>query len=134
MAAATLRDFVKSAPPAEFRAEAKYYRDGDFVAVFVKDAQHYAQRIDEVLTIYREEGTDELVGCKIKSVTFLIKRFGDFAVEVEEFAESGKGVRMALFFMTAATLAESSRRRHYVEAAQKLKDKYFDLSEVKSAA
>ena len=102
------------------------------MSAFKKDCQHYAQRIDEVLTIYREEGTDELIGCKIKSVSCLIRRFGDFAVSILDLADSGKRVHMALFFLTAATLADLSRRKHYVEVAQTLKDSYLDLNEVNS--
>jgi hypothetical protein len=56
-----------------------YNRTGDCVQFYFSQDESYAQRVDGILTVYRSlRDENEIVGCKIKGVLSLIKRFGDF--------------------------------------------------------
>lgn len=64
-----LTEFLKGRSQKEFRVAPFYSKEGDFLTVFFRDADHYAERIDDRLTVYYSMEKDDLVGCKIKWVT-----------------------------------------------------------------
>lgn len=72
----------------EFRATATYDPDGDCIEFLIKPDNFYAHRIDELVTVYYSEETNELVGSFIKSVGAfcrkLIQQSPWFAIVVEE--------------------------------------------------
>ena len=41
---------------------------GDFVSYYIRDVDCFAESVDETLTLYRDDSTGEVVGCKIKGV------------------------------------------------------------------
>jgi len=90
MSSEEFAELVLSTPsPREpFRPTATYDPDGDCIEYLIKPDNFYAHRVDELLTIYRSEETDELVGSFIKSVRSfwkkLIQTSPAFAVIVEE--------------------------------------------------
>ena len=76
-----------ASPERPFVPKAIYDADGDFIEFVVKTDDFYAERIDDLLTVYRSEETDELVGSYIKSVSSfckaIVKQSPLFAVIVE---------------------------------------------------
>ena len=58
------------AQPAEnFRPTATYDPDGDCIEFLAKPDSFYAERIDDLVTVYYSQETDEVVGSLIKSVS-----------------------------------------------------------------
>lgn len=115
--AENLREYLEAHRPRGFTSEPQYFGDGDFVTYFVKNDLHYAQRIDSLLTVYLSEETDELVGCKIKGVRRIVGEIGDFGVLVRDQVNR---ITLGLLVLTAATLAELSKRVRYAEVARHL--------------
>jgi hypothetical protein len=68
----TLNDFLRNVEPEGFRPVPYYSPEADALTWFVRDRDHYAQRIDETLTVYLDMETDEPVGWKIKGVRRLL--------------------------------------------------------------
>ena len=77
-----------ASPERPFQPNATYDPDGDCIEFIIKPENFYAHRVDDLLTVYRSEKTDELVGSFIKSVKSfcrkLIQQSPAFAVVVEE--------------------------------------------------
>jgi hypothetical protein len=74
MTVTTNSDFAKRmmllAQPAEnFRPTATYDPDGDCIEFLAKPDSFYAERIDDLVTVYYSQETDEVVGSLIKSVS-----------------------------------------------------------------
>lgn len=70
-----------------FKPEAYYDSDGDCIEYIVKPDDFYAERVDDLLTVYNSEKTQEVIGCLIKSVSVLckrlVKKLPGFAFEIE---------------------------------------------------
>jgi len=68
----------------EFSAKPVYSADGDFISLFMRDCDCYAERVDDTLTIYKDDDTNELVGCKIKGVQSLLKKMDATGIMVQD--------------------------------------------------
>lgn len=53
----------------QFRPAATYDPDGDCIEFLVKPDTFYAERVDDLVTAYYSQETDELIGSLIKGVT-----------------------------------------------------------------
>lgn len=60
---------------AKFRPQAVYDRDGDCIEFLVSNESFYAERIDTLVTVYRSQRTDEIVGSLIKGVSKILRKF-----------------------------------------------------------
>ena len=76
------------------KAVAYYDQDGDCIEFLYRPRNFYAQRIDDLLTVYYDNTTDEIVGSLVKGVSQFIKKHPRFAILVD----SGK-VRLAYLFI-----------------------------------
>lgn len=127
----TLEQFMAKSPQPSFEAKPQYFADGDYVSYFVDDELYYAQRLDEHVTVYVSEKTGQMIGCKIKSVSHLLKNLGDFSVSITDHDHE---ISLGLLFLTAATLADLSKRERYMEIARKLGKAPLDRSTLPQAA
>ena len=77
---------AKAAEP--FRPSAVYDPDGDCIEFLVKPDPFYAERIDELVTVYYSQETGEIVGSLIKGVSRLcreiLQRMPGFCIEVQD--------------------------------------------------
>jgi len=62
---------VKDAPA--FRPTATYDRDGDCIEFIARPDSFYAERIEDLVTVYYSHETDEIVGSLIKGVSRFCK-------------------------------------------------------------
>lgn len=67
-----LRKLIDEHVQKEFRPASVYHREGDFLTLYVADTDCYSERVDDTLTIFREDDTDNIVGVKIKGVKRLL--------------------------------------------------------------
>lgn len=79
-------EIVEKAEP--FKPEAYYDPDGNCIEFIVKPDDFYAERVDDLLTVYYSEETKEIIGCLIKGVSAFCKRLVEklpgFAFEIED--------------------------------------------------
>src|SRR3954454_15638511 len=75
-----LKEFIRSTELKEFASTPVYSKDGDFLAFFLEDADHYAHRVDHLLTVYLDMASGKLVGFKIKGVRRMIRALGKFNI------------------------------------------------------
>lgn len=114
--APTLTEYLRAHQPGGFRAVPHYFPSGDYLTYFVADERCHAKRIDDVMTVYLADGTDRLVGCKVKGVSHILKTAGTFGVRVD-----GDGIRLGFFFFAGAA-ADSIEREPTVRWYEKLKE------------
>lgn len=125
--ATTLKDYLRSHEPGEFRAAPHYFPTGDYLTYFVSDERSYAKRLDDVVTVYLAMGSDRLVGCKVKGVRHILKTAGAFGVGVD-----GEGIRLGFFFFAGAAPDRTGRESvmKWYELLKELADVTVDRKEL----
>lgn len=68
---------------APFQARPRYSAAGDCLFFYFHEDESWADRVDEILTVYRSFETKRVVGFKLKNVSLLKERLGAFLVEFE---------------------------------------------------
>src|SRR5206468_6717266 len=81
---AKLTEYLQGKRPKRFQPRAHYVPEGDTLICYFKDDESHAERVDELLTVYRSMQTGEMVGCQIKSVRFILRKLGGFGVQVKD--------------------------------------------------
>lgn len=70
----------------QFQPTATYDRDGDCIEFLAKPDPFYAERIDDLVTVYYSQVTDELIGSLLKGVSKfcddMAKQFPGFSIEI----------------------------------------------------
>jgi len=77
------------AKPAEpFRPTVTYDPDGDSIEFLAKPDSFYAQRVDDLVTVYYSQETDEVIGSFIKGVSkfckLLLEKMPGFRIEIRD--------------------------------------------------
>ena len=126
----TLTEYLKVNKPGAFRAVPHYVRSGDYLTYFLSDRECYAKRLDDVVTLYLEPGTDRLVGCKVKDVKHILQSAGDFGVHLD----GGKQVRLGFFFFVGAAPDRADRepRMKWYDLLKEFSSVEFDSSPLAS--
>jgi hypothetical protein len=78
----SLTDFIQTSPRPKFEPKPFYSSEGDTLTFYFKDTPAYRERVDDLLTVYCADETGEMVGCQIKGVRAILKRLGDFGVQI----------------------------------------------------
>jgi hypothetical protein len=94
-------------PAPRFESRPLYSPDGDFLTLFLQDEEYYAERVDELLTVYHSIATDELIGCEIKGVQRLLETLGEFGMSVED-----ADVELKFLFLAGAIHSPNMRTRY----------------------
>lgn len=66
-----------------FTPRPRYSSAGDCLFFYFRDDESWADRVDEILTVYRAFESRQVVGFKLKNVALLKKHLGTFLVEFE---------------------------------------------------
>jgi hypothetical protein len=123
-----LMEYLNTHPPQGFRPIPHYFPQGDFVTYYFRNERCYAQRVDDLLTVFVAFDTNELVGCKIKGIKHILQTAGDFGVSLDAGV-----VRLGMFFFIGASLAKDEvQRSRYDQIGLKAKDVTMDRKELES--
>jgi hypothetical protein len=75
-------------PAEQFRPTATYDPDGDCIEFLAKPDPFHAERVDELVTVYYSQESDELIGCLLKSVSRfckqMLERMPGFRIEIHD--------------------------------------------------
>jgi hypothetical protein len=127
--AENLNEYLKSHSSKGFRAVPHYFAQGDFVTYYFRNDPCYAERVDDLLTVFLAFDTKELVGCKIKGIKHILQTAGNFGVSVD-----GGDVRLGVFFFIGAAFAKDEfQRSRYDQIGQKAKEATLDRKELEEA-
>lgn len=96
---------------------AYFDRDGDCIEFLAKPKNFYAERIDDLVTVYYEEDSDEIIGSLIKGVSVFIKKHPNFAI----FVKAGR-VRLAHLFIAGLLSCEPAKDKITILTYKKLID------------
>ena len=109
MEAHFLEDAVHGEP--EFRPEPWYNPHGDCIVQEIADEAVVADRVDELLTLYRSAVDRRVIGYQIKGVQALIRRFGweGLCVECVADAEDSELRRISIAALLLAAYDEGPR-------------------------
>lgn len=105
-----LMSYLDGREATGFEPRLFYSPDGDSLTFYFREDAHYAERVDEHLTVYLSMDTQELVGYKVKG-------FDGFSTPSESLASwwtMGKS-KMSFFFLSGAFSREDARRKRYEE-------------------
>ena len=96
-----LKKYVKG--PQTFLSEPWYNSVGDCISYKTADEAVVADRIDEILTVYRSVVSDEPIGFKIKGVQVILNKFGydGLSVSTEQNGTTVKSISIAVLLLAA---------------------------------
>jgi hypothetical protein len=127
--AANLDEYLETHSPKGFRPVPHYFAQGDFVTYYFRNDPCYAERVDDLLTVFLSMDSKELVGCKIKGVKHILQTAGDFGVSLDSGA-----VPLGMFFFVGAALAkDAAQRSRYEQIGEKAKEVTMDRKELEAA-
>ena len=82
------RMMLLAKPAAQFRQTAVYEPDGDCIEFLTNPDPFYAERVDELVTVYYSQETGEVIGSLIKGVSRFCKELSEklpgFRIVVED--------------------------------------------------
>ncbi len=115
-----LADAIGTAPT--FLAEPWYNPYGDCIVYKMVDEAAVADRVDELLTIYRSAEDNRPIGFQLKGVTAIIRKFGLLGVAVSEEVDGTSKESVSLAAVILAAYEERSatidRRKGYATAME----------------
>ena len=121
-----LMKYLETKKPRGFLRRPYYGQEEDSLTFYFDNAESYARRVDQLLTVFLSLKTDELVGFQVKGVRENLKRLGEFGIAIKH----GK-VRCGLFFHLLAFLAEKpTQRKKYLDLSERTKDFELELDEL----
>ncbi len=127
--AQNLDEYLATHKPKGFRPVPHYFAQGDFVTYYFRSDPSYAQRVDDILTVFLSFDTNELVGCKIKGVKHILQTAGAFGVTLDD-----EDVELGLFFFVGASLAkDETQKQRYEQLRQVARTARIDKRELQEA-
>jgi len=96
-----------------------YSKAGDFVTHFFRDEECYADRLDDLLTVYLSLKDESFVGFKLKGVRVLCEKLGDFGFRILD--GQGKPMLGMLFLAGSGLFATPDVIDHYRRFAEATK-------------
>jgi hypothetical protein len=127
--AQNLTEYLATNKPEGFRPVPHYFPQGDFVTYYFRNDPCYAQRLDDVITVFLAFGSDELVGCKIKGVKQILQSAGNFDVTIDDGA-----IKLGIFFFVGAAVAkDEAQKKRYEELRRVAKNVTLDRRELETA-
>ena len=108
--AGDLMQYLATAKREAFQPKPIYSVHGDFLTFFFRDDDAYEQRVDELLTIYLSEGSNELVGCKIKGVSQILRTLGNFGVMIRD-----KQLMLSMLFLAGMAVSKTPESKEKYE-------------------
>jgi len=72
-----------------------YDRDGDCIEFLAEPKNFYAERVDDLVTVYYDEDTDEIIGSLLKGVSQFLKKHPNLGIIID----SGGRVKLAHLFL-----------------------------------
>lgn len=123
-----LKSYLTANSARGFRPIPHYFPTGDYLTYYFRNDPCFADRVDDLLTLYLTFDTRELVGCKIEGVKQILRAAGDFGV-----APHGDQVRLGIFFFVGAALASDEGRRHrYLQIGRQAMEAIVDRKELEA--
>jgi len=93
MSATSNAEFAKrmmllAKPAEEFRPTATYDPDGDCIEFLAKPDPFYAERVDDLVTVYYSQETGEVIGSLLKGVSrfceHMLEKLPGFRIEIHD--------------------------------------------------
>jgi hypothetical protein len=82
------RMMLLAKPAEEFRPTAIYDPDGDCIEFLAKPDSFYAERVDDLVTVYYSQETDEVIGSLLKGVSrfcqHMLEKMPGFKIEIHD--------------------------------------------------
>ena len=101
-----LQEYIQSKPIKPFRQAPAYFQAGDFLLYLLTPSNHVAERVDDILTVYLDRSTRDLVGVKVKGVRRILDTIGEFGVGIK----GGDGLKLGLFFRMSSKFSSSPEK------------------------
>ena len=82
------RMMLLAEPAEQFRPTATYDPDGDCIEFLARPDPFYAERVDDLVTVYYSQETDQVIGSLIKGVSkfcsTLLQNMPGFQIEIQD--------------------------------------------------
>lgn len=92
--------------------------DGDCIEVLIETVRYYAERVDDLVTVYYSEENEEIIGCLLKG----IKRIFDSDPKTQIILHAGR-MRLSDFFLIGF-LQQKTADLHIYQKLRECAEKY----------
>lgn len=113
----TALEIIRNIAPKAFVSKPHYFADGDFLTYFINDRECVAERVNELLTIYVDEQTGDLVGCKVKGIAKLMLTIRRLSIDIDD----GK-TRLGLLFLSLVANSSDKEKQEVLDKTDKFKN------------
>jgi hypothetical protein len=123
MKVTTNEDFAKqmmllAKPAARFEPTAEYDPDGDCIEFLAKPDSFYAERVDDLVTVYYSQETNEVMGSLLKGVksfcSEMLVKYPGIRIEIED-----QGVRLVQILRAKLWASEPSQQNKMMNLVYK---------------
>lgn len=112
-----VKDMAKDSKP--FKVTASYDPDGDCIEFITKPDSFYAERVDDLVTVYYSQNSKQIIGSLIKGVSEfcneIMKKWPGFAIEIRD----GK-VMLAHLFLARLWSQKTEKTQIIIKVYEKL--------------
>lgn len=113
----TALDVLASVPEGSFVAAPRYYEDGDFLTYFLFDKECIAHRVNSLLTLFVDEATGALIGCKVKGLARVMQDLKALHISI-----SDGNNKLGLLFLAALGAAPEEEKPRLREQLNRFAD------------
>ncbi|MCL2645680.1 MAG: hypothetical protein FWD61_01590 [Phycisphaerales bacterium] len=122
---------AESAPP--FEPHAYYDPDGDCIEFIAKPDMFYGERIDDLITVYYSQETNEVTGALIKGIKSLCRKLSEkmpaFQIEIQD----GPMKLGYLFFLAKLLASPGSEQAPSLTYRKQVYDRLIEAAEQSDA-
>jgi len=113
-----IKTFFEFAESQKDDYSAAYYdKDGDCIEFLARPVNFYAERVDNLVTVYYSEKNNEIVGSLVKGVSKILKQHPNLALII-----SGDKIRVSHLFVARLMSEEKQLDQITIKIYQKLID------------
>ena len=124
-----LKEFIRANRPTDFTSTPVFCKEGDFLAFFMEDADHYAHRVDHLLTVYLEMDSNRLVGFKVKGVRRMIRALGKLNI-IRTVPDGNQRLKLSVLLLPGMMIATREQLEHYEGIEEAAADLELDANEL----
>lgn len=106
MGSTNLATYRAENPHKGFSKQPHYYPVGDYLTFYASDERCFAERVNELLTVYVSTDDRHLVGCKVKNVQQVMQQLEQLHVHVFD-----SQLSLGLLFVSVAAITEETDTR-----------------------
>ena len=118
-----LVEHIRARTPKSFKPSTTYGANEDSLVFYFREDEAHEDRIDELLTLYRANDSEDVVGCQVKGIRHRLDGLGKFGVVIK-----GEAMKLDLLFhLLAYTVPDPPVQTWYYHLGRQAKNRELEF-------